>query len=61
MRGPNRLGRTIRRRGPNQSWAEPSGTRIDNVTDTGEYHQPTGSADDVVPNEPVYTDLQEDQ
>ena len=32
---------------------------IDNVTDTGEHHQPTGSANDVVPNEPVYTYLQE--
>ena len=32
---------------------------IDNVTDTGEHHQPTCSANDVVPNEPVYTDLQE--
>ena len=32
---------------------------IDNVTDTGEHPQPTGSANDVVPNEPVYTYLQE--
>ena len=32
---------------------------IDTVTDTGVHHQPTGSANDVVPNEPVYTEFQE--